>query len=469
MQSAQPEPGSFRDPSGHIWHVQNRIFRTVKGPARASFEMAKDSGLFDVSFVHGAIINTTINQDPSIIDQIDEDFELLLEHDKIGLVNYPYEWCFDQLKQAALLHLEILREALDRNIALSDASAYNIQFIGTTPYFIDMLSFRPYQEGEVWNGYRQFCEQFLNPLLLQSETGVSFNNWYKGALEGISGQDLIRLLPLRKKLKPKIAAHIWLPASLQKNAEHKSLQQMAAKETRQALPKSSMRNIFVSLYEWINKLSDGEDKKSTWSDYEKNNSYSDQETSAKTAFLERAIRESQPETVWDIGCNSGQFSEVCLNAGAKNAVGFDFDLKTVGMAFQRSKDKRLNLLTLHQDLANPSPAHGWNGTERKSLMSRANADMSIALALVHHLAIGRNIPLAYFAEWLTRLAPEGIVEFVPKNDPMVQVLLKNREDIFPDYTLENFKLALKAFANIIRSDVITEDGRTLIHFIRNDA
>ena len=469
MQSAHAEPGSFRDPSGHIWHLNNRIFRTVKGDACAFFKAAKQSGLFDVPFVHGGIINTTIVEDTSIIDQIDDSFELLLEHDKIDLVNYPYEWCFDQLKEAALLHLEILREALDRDIVLSDASAYNIQFCGTTPYFIDMLSFRPYREGEVWNGYRQFCEQFLHPLLLQSELGVPFNNWFKGSLEGISGQDLVKLLPLRKKLKPKIAAHIWLAASLQKNAEQQNLQKMAAKETRQTLPKASMRNIFVSLYNWISKLSLEQGKKSAWSDYDKNNSYSDQEASAKTAFITRAVKESSPETVWDMGCNSGQFSEVCLTAGAKNAVGFDFDLKTVGIAFQRSKDKKLNLLTLNQDLANPSPAHGWAGTERKSLMARANADMTIALALIHHLVIGRNIPLDYFAGWLVSLAPEGIVEFVPKNDPMVQVLLQNREDIFTNYTLENFEQALSQHAQIKRSDVITEDGRTLIHFIRNDA
>ncbi len=170
-----------------------------------------------------------------------------------------------------------------------------------------------------------------------------------------------------------------------------------------------------------------------------------------------------------MGCNSGQFSEVCLKAGAKNAVGFDFDLKTVGIAFQRSKDKKLDLLTLHQDLANPSPAHGWGGVERKSLMARANADMTVALALIHHLVIGRNVPLNYFTKWLVQLAPEGILEFVPKNDPMVQILLMNREDIFPDYTLENFKHVLNKYARIIRSDVITEDGRTLIHFTRNDS
>ncbi len=269
MQSAYVEPGSFRDPSGHIWHLGNRIFRTVKGSACKHFEQAKDSGLFDVEFAHGAIINTKIVTDATIKGKIDGSFDLLLEHDRINLVNYPYEWCFDQLKEAALLHLEILREALDRNIMLSDASAYNIQYIGTTPYFIDMLSFRPYREGEVWNGYRQFCEQFLHPLLLQCELDVPFNNWFKGTLEGISGQDLVRLLPLRKKIKPKIAAHIWLPATLQKNANQKNLQDMAANETRQTLPKASMRNIFVSLYDWISKLSLDHGKKSTWSELRK--------------------------------------------------------------------------------------------------------------------------------------------------------------------------------------------------------
>jgi len=466
MTLAQRENGSFRDPSGSIWKHNGRIFRTVKGAACEGFKKTEASGLFEHTFKHGKLIDTRIIEDKSISNQIEDDFELLLEHSKIPLVNYPYEWSFEQLKDAALFHLEILSEALERNIMLSDASAYNVQFIGPTPYFIDILSFRPYREGEVWDGYKQFCEQFFYPLLLQCELGVAFNNWFKGTLEGISAHDLNQLMPLRKKLKPRIFSHLVLPALLQKNAEKPNIQKRADKNTRASLPKTHLKGIFASLTSAIQKLVPDGQKKSVWSDYEDNNSYSDGETTAKKTFIQGVMQQVKPATVWDMGCNTGQFAQICLEAGVADTVGFDFDLKTVGIAYRRAKAKSLKFTALHQDLANPSPAHGWNGAERHNLKSRANAEFTIALALVHHIAIGRNVPLEYFAEWLVSLAPEGIVEFVPKDDPMVQELLKNREDIFPSYTLENFLLHLKKLATIEAVETITAEGRTLIHFSR---
>ncbi|MCH8816049.1 MAG: class I SAM-dependent methyltransferase, partial [Chloroflexi bacterium] len=89
------------------------------------------------------------------------------------------------LRRAALHYLDLHLDLLERNFTLSDASAYNIQFRGTRPVFIDVLSIRPYREGEYWTGYRQFCEQFLNPLLLVAVSGIPYQAWFRGNIEGI--------------------------------------------------------------------------------------------------------------------------------------------------------------------------------------------------------------------------------------------------------------------------------------------
>lgn len=463
--TAVRETGSFRDPNGSIWHVDGRVIRTLNETALQNYLFAEKTGLFDCTFKHGRLVPTKLIDSFDFGQpQGDVSAQKVLEHQKIPFISYPYEWSFYQLKEAALFQLELLKEALERGVMLSDATAYNMQFIGTTPYFIDTLSFRPYQTGEIWAGYKQFCEQYLNPLLLEYYTGVRPNNWYRGSLEGISANDLRKVLPFRKKLSPKVFAHIVLPSMLQKKANKQDLQKLAATETRQSLPKAQLTNICTSLYTWISSLKLPDDGKSEWSSYEKAHSYNDEEYAAKSAFIADIVNKLSPETVWDIGCNTGNFAQICLENGAKQAIGFDFDIQTVGIAYRRAKEEDRNFLPLYQDLANPSPGNGWAGRERQSFADRSNADFVIALALIHHLCIGRNLPLSYFAEWLVSLSSHGVVEFVPKNDPMVQELLKNREDIFPDYTLDAFLAELKRYTKVLKLETITNNDRTLIFY-----
>ena len=104
----------------------------------------------------------------------------LLEHPRVPFISYPYEWSASLLRKAALHHLDTQLEALERGFTLSDATAYNVQFVGPKPVFIDHLSFRPYRDGEIWAGHRQFCMQFLNPLIIWSRLGIAPNPWYRG-------------------------------------------------------------------------------------------------------------------------------------------------------------------------------------------------------------------------------------------------------------------------------------------------
>ncbi|MGH8719441.1 MAG: hypothetical protein ACREV0_10955, partial [Burkholderiales bacterium] len=188
------EAASFRDPSGHVFHLDNRIFRTVTAQAADDFHFVRD-WLSELETLGAIVCSTEV--DPAVLGDAGTGAVHVLEHPKLPFISWPYEWSFPLLKSAALFHLDLQVKSLERGVTLSDASAYNLQFQGVTPIFIDTLSFRRYREGEFWTGHRQFCEQFVNPLLLRALLGIPHNAWYRGALEGISGHELSRLLPLQ--------------------------------------------------------------------------------------------------------------------------------------------------------------------------------------------------------------------------------------------------------------------------------
>lgn len=457
------DPGSFRDPSGRVFLIGDKVYRSVTDFGAADYEFVRDSGVIERLQADGWVIAGS----PVACDVLGEyaaDARHVIEHPRLPFISYPYEWPFPALKAAALHHLKIQRAALDAGVALSDASAYNIQFRGTEPVFIDLLSFRRYREGEIWAGHRQFCEQFLNPLLLRAKLGVPHNAWYRGSPEGISADDMRRILPWTKKLSRNVLLHVVTQSALQKSPLS-SANSGLAKEFQ--FPLSAYRRMLAKLQSWIETLEPTQAAKTTWQDYSKTHSYADEETVAKREFVAKFAAATRPKILWDLGCNIGDFSAVALANGAGLSCAFDYDQGALDLAFARAAQERLPLQPLYLDAANPSPSQGWNERERSGLAARADADAILALAFVHHLAIGRNIPLEDIVDWLVGLARFGVIEFVPKQDPMVQQLLALREDIFPDFTEEHFSACLSARAKIIETKSVTETGRTLVWFERH--
>lgn len=393
------------------------------------------------------------------------DCRYVLEHPKLPFISYPYEWCFSALRAAALLQLDLLTEALERDIMLSDASAYNIQFDGSKPVFIDVLSFRPYSDGEYWTAHQQFCDQFLNPLLLSAKGGIGFNAWFRGNIEGITSQDLNQLLPWFRKLSLRVVMHVTLPVRLQSGTRRNTAARLD-NVARRSLPRSSLSNMISSLRSWIASLSLPSQKRGDWNSYETVNSYDNQATQTKEEFTRRFASAVKPTILWDIGCNTGKYADIALQAGAVKAIGFDSDAEAVETAFARSAKTGTSFLPLVLDLANPSPGQGWRGIERKSLLDRANADGMIAYAVLHHLSIGRNIPLAEAVSWLTDIAPEGVIEFVEKEDPMVRQMLRLRTDIFDDYHRDAFLAEIRKRAEIVETCEVIKGRRLLVWYRR---
>ncbi|MEM8950375.1 MAG: class I SAM-dependent methyltransferase [Pseudomonadota bacterium] len=454
--------GSFRDPAGHVFRSGGRIFRTVTDCAVDDYEHVRDAGLFK-KLAEDELITQAVEVDPDLLGETGSNTQYLLEHPKIPFITFPYEWSFSALKAAAKHHLNLHLRLLEHDVTLSDASAYNIQFVGAKPVFIDTLSLRRYREGEYWLGHRQFSEQFVNPLLLRAHLGIAHNAWYRGSLEGIANTELSSVLPMRSKLSWRVASQVVLPAMLQRRAVN-APDQSLAKMPERRLAKSGFQAMLRQLKTWIEKLHPADVGKTVWQDYAENHSYDDPEEQAKHAFVADFVGAAKPNLLFDFGCNTGAYSALALKSGADTVIGFDMDQGALERAFARAEADDLAFLPLYLDAANPSPAQGWRQAERPGLADRAPADGLLALAFIHHLAIARNIPLDQLLDWLTGLAPRGVIEFVPKNDPTVQRMLALRDDVFSDYDVSTFADLLNERATIVRRDVVSAAGRELFWY-----
>ncbi len=457
MAAFERDAGSFRDRSGEIYFSEGRIFRTVNRTAAAEYETLRGRCFYEKAARAGFLVDAT-EIDRSLFGGCTEDVRYLIEHPRLDFISYPYEWSFAQLKAAALLHLDLQLFALDLGVVLSDASAYNVQFVGSRPIFIDLLSFRCYRDGEYWSGHGQFCEQFLNPLLLRSMCGVPHNAWYRGNLNGVASADLSRLIPVRKKFSTNVLWNVILPARLQQAAKGRDLSAAAGRMKK--LPRHAYHRLLATLRRYIGGLQPA-GTASDWQDYADNNSYASDEAELKRQAVLRFVRERPPECLWDLGCNTGVYAEAAIGAGARRVVGFDRDLASLERAFHRARENSLPFIPLYLDAANPSPAQGWNGAERKGVERRGTCDAILALAFIHHLAIGRNVPLDWVVEWITGLSPRGLIEFVPKDDPTIRGMLAFRQDIFPDYSESAFENALGERTRICRVETISRTGRKI--------
>jgi len=462
MMSFEIDGGSFRDPSGRVYSNGEEIIRVVSPNAAEEYAYARDCG-FILSLIEKEQLVNTQEIDLQNLEVVVPKNGIVLRHEKIPFISYPYEWSFSLLKAAALLTLDLHIEALKFGITMSDATAYNVQFCGIKPIFIDVLSFRRYREGEVWIGHKQFCEQFLNPLLLRSIFGVPHNAWFRGNLEGIETSHLSRLIPCWKNFSFNIFSNVTLQEKIQAKATLEK-EKFVSAANRVKLPKNRFESMLMGMRRWVSRLKAKDTGLSLWQNYENQTSYENTEHEAKRKFISEFCSKIKPSTLWDIGCNAGEYSEVALSGGAGRVIGFDVDHNAIELAYNRAKEKGLNFLPLYQDFANPSPQQGWANVERKSLEVRGGADGLIALAFIHHLAIGRNIPLEILLNWIVSLSPYGVIEFVQKSDPKVKELLSFREDIFSDYNQKNFENHLSLRARIIQSEIVSSSGRILYFY-----
>ncbi len=442
-------PASFRDPQGFVFEQDGRILRAVAESFKDSYEMLMSSGLYEELVREHILVaheETTLNAENSY---------KVLAPQKIPFISYPYEWSFGQLKDAALLTLDAANRALSHGMILKDASAYNVQFLGSRPILLDTLSFEIHKEGTGWMAYRQFCEHFLAPLTLMSKGDLRANKMLQTFIDGLPLDYSCSMLSGSTFLNPSLLIHIYLHARAQHAFAGKDIKEVKKK----SMPKQSVLALLDNLIDCVNGLKIKESK-TTWSHYYTDTNYSESSAKEKERIVNEMIELSNIDEVWDIGANNGHFSRLAASAG-KRVISMDLDPLCVELNYRKTKEEKQNILPLLIDLSAPSPAIGWNNKERMSLTQRGPAPLGMALALIHHLAIGNNVPLPMVAEYFQSLCKQLIIEFVPKDDSQVQRLLSSREDIYPDYNEAGFRKAFAEHFDFVRELKIEGSSRTM--------
>jgi hypothetical protein len=346
-------------------------------------------------------------------------------------------------------------------MTLRDASAFNIQFAAGRPILIDTSSFGIAEQGRPWIAYRQFCEQFLAPLAVMAYVDPRLARLSQLNVEGVPLDLAVRLLPRRARLRPSLLLHLFLHARAQRRFSGG-----AAPERRRDVSSRALRGLLESLRTAVSHLP-APRRTGTWSEYDATMThYSDEASSAKASAVSTLLDEIVPRTAWDLGANVGRYSRIATEKGI-DVVAFDLDHDAVDANYRRVReDGDERLLPLVLDLTAPSPAIGWANRERMALAERGPADVVLALALIHHLAIANNVPLPRIASFLASLGRYAVVEFVPKDDVMVAALLRDREDIFPDYSPDGFVDAFTTVFELRRTIPIADSSRVLYLFAR---
>lgn len=455
MSTSQALSASFRDPSGFMFRRDGVLYRQVNLAYQPHYDQLMQSGLYDELVKARLLIP---HEEVSLEPELPELYYRALRPQPVPFISYPYEWSFSQLRDAALLTLRIEQKAMNAGMTLKDASAYNIQFVGARPVLIDTLSFEAYREGEPWVAYRQFCQHFLAPLALMALVDVRLNNLLRVHIDGVPLDLASAMLPWKTRLNFGLGLHIHTHANAQKRYAGQGVR--PSEVSTRKVSKLAFQGMIDSLDTTIRKLQ-WAPQGTEWADYYDITNYSADAFDQKKALVREFLTQAGAKTVWDLGANTGEFSQIGVELGAYT-VAMDIDPSAVEKGYLAAKSaKNTNLLPLILDLTNPSPSIGWQNRERMSLVERGPVDAVLALAIIHHLAISNNVPLPSVAEYFASLGRSLVIEFVPKEDSQVQKLLASRVDIFDHYTQADFEAAFAQYFSLRQSQPIPGTQRTL--------
>ena len=450
----KPVPGSFRDPTGFLYTDQGVLYRQINPSGFNDYLTLIDSGLYQELSAAEYLIT---HEEQGKFEQNSSPVQIVIKPEQVSFISFPYEWSFSQLKHAAQLTLQIQKIALQKGMSLKDCSAYNIQFHHGKPILIDTLSFERYREGKPWAAYRQFCQHFLAPLALMAYTDVRLNQLLRIYIDGIPLDLASKLLPKKTSLNFALNMHIHLHAKSQ--ARYSEVEIDLDKDHRQ-MQKHQLLGLVNNLGSAINKLS-WKAGQTDWAEYDQFHNYSTAAVKHKEDLVVKFLSQTKSRIVWDLGANTGKFSRLASQQQI-DTIAFDIDLGAVELNYLQSiEEGNQHLLPLVSDLTNPSPGLGWAHEERQSLLERGPADTVFALALIHHLVIGNNVPLRYLASFFSRTCRWLIIEFIPKNDPQIKKLLQVRKDIFPNYNLDQFLIEFNTKFDLLAQEQIRDTERVL--------
>lgn len=443
-------PASFRDPSGFIYEKDGTIYRFVAADYRQDYDLLMKSGLAEELLKKRLLLPFT---ELSENHTGRADWYKTLQPQQLPFLSYAWEWSFEQLKDAALTTLNICRLALQKGMILKDATPTNTQLVDGRYKLIDTLSLETYKEGESWVAYRQFCECFLNPLLIAVHTGMEVHKLMLSYPDGVPAAVTSSLLPFKTKLNASVYLHVHLQAKMG------AKQSVEQKQTARKITRKNIDQILQNLHNCISGLNLPK-QATTWNNYYSETILSEKYFFEKKKLVSSLLESIEYSSVLDLGANEGEFSLLCKNDAM--LISTDFDSDCINRLYKRIKEeKRTNIYPVVIDLTYPSPSLGWMNNERPAFFKRTTADVCMALALIHHLAIPKNITFEQLVAFFASVCKVLIIEFVPKSDPKVAGMLQWRKDIFGNYNEELFEQAFSQLFELEKKMSVQGSERTM--------
>ncbi len=463
---------SFRDPAGSVVRSGSQIFRYVSGPAYRTLEEFLASAPAQSFLASGKLVSTSAAlTDGDGVRQMEAGARLefgtdvqVVEHERVWFPSYPYEWPPEMLFTSGELTLEIAQTSLRQNFGLKDATPYNVLFRGPKPVFVDVLSFEKRDPADpTWLPSAQFERMFLLPLLMNQRFGMRTDQIFLSHADGLTPEEVYRYCTWPQRLRPPFLTTVSMPSWLGKRAKEDDGRLYSPKrsenpEKARFILESQLRRLGRLLRSVRPKKVD-----SVWSSYNETLSYADEEFRRKSDLVKKWISQAAPRTVFDMGCNTGHFSEIAARAGAR-VLASDLDPAVVGETWRRASAANLDILPLVVNAARPTPAVGWRNAEYTSFLERATGqfDLVMMLALVHHLLVTERIPLAEIVGIAADLTTSNaIVEFVPKEDPLFRRLTRGREALHETITQEVFEAACQERFHLVEKQPVKGNLRWL--------
>lgn len=441
---------SFKDPDGFVFDYNDNLYRCIYYKSVDYYSKLFKQNFFTKLIDENKIINFTETEN-IFYDKIDsiKKEDKILNLKKINFFSYPHEWPFEQLKDAAIFHLDFEILLLKENYCLKDASSRNIIFYKNRPIFIDHLSIKEYKDGDYWLGQIQFYNEFLNPLIIKSKCKINYNDWYEANFYGIFSEDLNNILKFHQKLNSSIFFHVVLPA------KSKFLINNQLKKLKKNFSKEKYMYILNSLKNFIINLKISTNKDLRWSNYKNFIPYEIEEFNKKKMLVRDFLNNIKLENIVDLGCNDGTF--LLLSNKKKNILGYDFDHECINESYIKSKNIEHNAIFFVKNLSKEI-------TQRKKF-NITKIDACLSLALIHHLRVTENIPITKIITYILSVAKEGLIEFVDKSDEKFKSILGHKEDTYDDYNMENITNIIKTNQfEIKKIHEVKKDKRYLIHY-----
>lgn len=440
---------SLRDPAGYVFEHEGRIYRRLYAEAAEVWCAFAATPLGAGLMADGRLVSTWPANDltPDVCAALDapgaagSSAGMVLQHERIPVISHAQEWSFSMLRDAALLHLELMEALLPQGFILKDASPSNVQWRRGKPCLIDVASIDRYRPGP-WRAYGQFCRTMLFPLMASAYTGLPLAPLLKGhGLEGMPASTAAHLLKGRSSLRPGVFVHVRLQAWLHAAAQEKNASPADERQLVNSVTVDNVLRMVGGLRRALAALP--APAKTAWTGYRTTSTYTEQQLANKRATVDRWCADgmTRADTALDVGCNTGDYSRL-LARHAGLVIGIDADAPCIDELYLAHLG---NILPLVVDFSSPSPPAGWALGEQRAFRDRVKPDWSVWLAVIHHLAIHNGVRLDEVVREMSSTSRHLIVEFVAPDDEMVRSLMAERNIARPDYSSAAFEALLGRF------------------------